>query len=89
MAHDRLVAGIRCTQVLAQLSDYLDQELDAAARDQVDAHLRGCDWCERFGGHMAGVVTSLRRELQEPEPVDPDVAQRLRARLGLDGSDLG
>jgi hypothetical protein len=50
MAHDREVAGLRCTQVLAHLSDYLDGELDPQTRAQVEAHVQGCDWCERFGG---------------------------------------
>ena len=55
-AHDREVAGIRCTAVMAELSDYFDRELSADRHAQIEAHVRGCDWCERFGGEFAAVV---------------------------------
>lgn len=84
MAHDREVAGIRCGEVLAQLSDYVDGDLSAEARARIDAHLAGCDWCENFGGAFANVVAEIRRELRAPDPVDDAVRSRLRDRLGLD-----
>lgn len=68
MAHDREVAGIRCTEVLAVLSDYLDGELDAATRARVEAHVGGCDWCEHFGGQFAATVGALKRRLDQPPP---------------------
>lgn len=75
---EQIVAGLSCTRVLALLSDFIDGELESAARDQVVAHLQGCDWCERFGGRFARVVADLRRSLQEPEPLSTEVADRLR-----------
>ncbi len=74
---ERLVAGMTCGQVLAVLSDFLDGDLTAAARENVLRHLRGCDWCEQFGGRFREVVESLRRELQEPKPLPVAVAARL------------
>jgi hypothetical protein len=44
-------------------------------------HLRGCDWCEKFGGRFSEVIGSLRRELRDPMPLKRDVAARLRDRL--------
>ena len=79
---ERLVAGMACGEVLAVLSDFLDGELSAAARENVLQHLRGCDWCEQFGGRFREVVESLRRELQDPEPLPAAVAARLRDVLG-------
>ncbi len=80
-AHDRSVAGIRCTEVLDDLSDYFDGELDHGRAEQIEAHLKGCDWCERFGGDFTVAITTLRRELGEaPEP-PPDVHHRLMERL--------
>jgi len=79
MAHDREVAGLRCTEVLARLSDYLDGDLSPEEVAQVQGHLRGCDWCERFGGAYAGVVRGLRRVSVDEVP-DP-IAERLAARL--------
>jgi anti-sigma factor RsiW len=77
----RVVAGLRCIDVLDRLSDYLDGDLSQGEREQVEAHLRGCDQCERFGGQMASIVRSLRRTLREPDPLDRGVAERLRERL--------
>ena len=85
MAHDRLVAGIRCTLVLEHLSDYIDDQLDPSVRSMVDAHLTGCDWCTRFGGQFAGVVTELRAQLAAPDVLDAGVAERLAAAIANDG----
>jgi anti-sigma factor RsiW len=60
MAHDREIAGIRCSTILEGLSDYLDGTLPASVRAQVDAHLAECTWCEQFGGEFASMVTVLR-----------------------------
>lgn len=84
-AHDREVAGIRCTEVLALLDDYVDGQLDPPTRATVDGHLAGCDWCERFGGQYAHLVASVRKTLTTPSPVPSVVSNRLLARLGLKG----
>lgn len=83
---DRLVAGLRCREVLDKLSDYLDGELAAPEMVQVEAHVRGCDWCERFGGEFAGRVAMLKRELAAPAPLEAARARRLREalRAGMD-----
>jgi len=81
MLHEREVAGLRCSEVLARLSDYLDGDLGPAEVERVRAHLRGCDACEHFGGAMASIVGALRRQIGAAEPVADDVAARLRERL--------
>ena len=63
MAHDREVAGIRCGRVLELLSDYQDGELSPEDVTRVEGHLRGCDWCERFGRDFSTAVGRLRRQL--------------------------
>jgi anti-sigma factor RsiW len=78
---EREVGGIGCGEVLRQLSDYLDGELSPEEVARVEAHLRGCDRCERFGGAFGRLMTVLRRELGPAEPLDREVAVRLRARL--------
>lgn len=77
----RVVAGLRCIDVLDRLSDYLDGDLSMEERVRVEDHLRGCDRCERFGGQMASIVGSLRETLREPDPLEEAVAQRLQERL--------
>lgn len=78
---EREVAGIRCGGVLALLGDYVDGGLGPAAVAQVEAHLRGCDWCTRFGTSYAETVAELRRQLADPEPVPAGVRRGLAARL--------
>lgn len=81
MTDERLVAGLRCGEVLSRLSEYVDGELAAQEKARVDSHLRGCDVCERFGGAFAATVAALRRQLAEAERVDEGVEERLRRRL--------
>lgn len=78
---ERIVAGLRCSEVLADLSRYLDGELDAPRRTAIEDHVRGCEWCERFGREMGAVVSGLKRALAEPERLDDGVAARLTERL--------
>jgi hypothetical protein len=47
----------------------------------MEAHVRGCDRCERFGGTFAATVGALRQELAAPAPLGPEVAARLRQVL--------
>lgn len=89
MAHDREVAGIRCLEVLERLPEVLDGSLAADALGRVQGHLRGCDWCDRFGGEYGRAVAALRRELGGSPPVPESVRARLRDRLLRDGIPRG
>lgn len=81
MAHDRLVGGIRCGEVLEDLSAYVDGQLPPDRVALIQAHLRGCDWCETFGGRFASAVALLRTHLDVPEPLPPGAEDRLHRRL--------
>lgn len=63
MPIEREVAGLRCSEVLARLSAYVDGELAEVERAQVEAHVAGCTWCEHFGGEFAGMVGQVRRTM--------------------------
>ncbi len=80
-AHDRSVAGIRCSEVLDDLSDYLDGELTDERVRRIEAHLQGCDWCERFGGDFGHAIGSLRTALASPPAAPTGVHSRLMERL--------
>lgn len=72
MKNEREVAGIRCGRVLEALPDYLEGELPPRRREAVEAHLAGCDVCERFGGEYASTVAALRRALAGRSVPDGD-----------------
>lgn len=76
---EREVAGLRCGQVLAGLTEYVAGGLDAETRRKVEAHVHGCSRCERFGGAFGEAVKAIRRTAAESPP--PDVLSRLEARL--------
>jgi hypothetical protein len=68
--------------VLELLSVYLDGELSAAARSEVEAHLRGCPGCARHLEELAA-VDAAARELPVPAPPGyfDALPARVRARL--------
>lgn len=78
---EREVGGLRCREVLARLSDYVDGDLSAAERAPVEAHLRGCSVCERFGGRFAAMLRTTRDALGAPPPLDDALLERIRDRL--------
>ena len=78
---ERDVGGLRCSEVLARLSDYVDGDLGEDDRTRVEAHVAACDVCARFGASFSQVVARVRGELSPAEPLSADVASRLRAWL--------
>jgi len=81
MKGDRQVGGLWCHEVLAVLSDYVDGEIEDRSRVQIEAHLRECDVCERFGGEFAYVIKETRKALQTPPPLDQNLAERLKVKI--------
>lgn len=63
MKHERVIAGLACSEVLARLSDYVEDELPAPERARLEAHVRACEHCARFGGAFAAIVQGLRTRL--------------------------
>jgi len=79
---ERTVAGLTCSEVLADLSRYLDGDLAPGRRVQIEAHVSECQACAAFGLAFGDMVDAVRQRLREPEPVPADVAARLRSALG-------
>ncbi len=76
-----VVARVRCSEVLDELSDLLDGTMRTERRAMIAAHLAGCDRCARFGGDVARVIAQLRAALGVPTPLASDRADQLRASL--------
>jgi anti-sigma factor RsiW len=81
LTNERVVAGLSCSEVLADLSRMIDGELPEAEASRLRAHVAGCGVCERFGRRFSTVVRDLREAFGEPEPLEAGVAERLRARI--------
>ncbi len=78
---ERTVAGLTCSEVMADLSAYLDHELTLARAAHLEAHVAGCDLCASFGAAFADLIGQVRERLREPDPVPVDVQARLRSAL--------
>jgi anti-sigma factor (TIGR02949 family) len=76
---ERLEGGLWCHDVLSLLDQYIDGQLAAGDLAAVQAHVRVCEQCARFGGAYGRVVAAVRRgEATEPAP---EQLQRLTARV--------
>jgi hypothetical protein len=80
---ERVVGGLSCSVVLADLSRLLDGELPGAEASRLPAHVSDCDFSERFGRRFAGVLRDPREGLREPEPLEAGIAARLRVRTAV------
>ena len=69
----------RCKEMFAELSNYLDEELDDSLCEELEKHIGGCEPCKTF-------LSSLEKSIQQcrtapNESPDPRVAARLRRDL--------
>ena len=69
----------RCKEMFAELSSYLDDELDDSLCEELEKHMDGCEPCKAF-------LTSLEKSIEQcriapNETPDPHFAARLRQEL--------
>jgi RNA polymerase sigma-70 factor, ECF subfamily len=69
----------RCKEMFAELSSYLDDELDDSLCEELEKHMDGCEPCQAF---LASLEKSIDQCRTAPdETPDPRVAARLRREL--------
>jgi anti-sigma factor RsiW len=83
---EKVIAGLRCSEVVELLSEYLGGELAPERRARVEEHVTACDQCGRFGARFARMVELLRDGLTVAASPSDEVLERLDA--ALDGSRL-
>jgi len=66
----------RCKAMFAELSNYLDEQLDDSLCEELENHLEGCDPCQAF---LAGLEATIRECRRMPSPV-PDRAKAVKLR---------
>jgi anti-sigma factor RsiW len=60
----------RCREVRAQMSDFLDGELDPRAAAGVERHARWCPNCRRMLANLRRTIGGLRALGDVPTPLD-------------------
>jgi anti-sigma factor RsiW len=65
----------RCHEVRAQMSDYLDGDLDSSATAAVERHTRWCPNCRRVLTNLSRTLGGLRALRNEPTPADEPRAE--------------
>jgi anti-sigma factor RsiW len=78
---DRIVAGVSCREVLAELSDWVDGDLSADRAAMLGRHVAGCDVCESFGGRFGAVVRRLKAAFRGSIEMPAVDVAALEARL--------
>ncbi len=83
--HERRVAldgvPLRCWDARAQVSDYLDSELDAASAARVEQHLETCPTCPPLYAALVGVTGVVAGLRDRDDVVEPALAERIRDLL--------
>lgn len=68
-----------CKQMFAELSDYLDEELDDSLCAEMEKHMEGCEPCKAFLASLEETIRTCRTAPNEPP--DARVAASLRREL--------
>jgi len=72
----------RCKAMFAELSDYLDEQLDDSMCEELEKHLDGCEPCKTFVASLEAAIEEIRKSAVE-HPAQK-VAERLRKQLMRD-----
>ncbi|MEM7608479.1 MAG: anti-sigma factor [Myxococcota bacterium] len=78
---ENFYGGIGCSEVLESLSDYVDGELSAERRAQIDEHLQHCSNCAHFGMYFQTMVRSAPGSMESDGSFDAGVLERLHQAL--------
>lgn len=73
---------MKCTEMLAELSDYIDGELEERLCAEIEAHMRNCPDCQVMVDTLRKTIVLYRTHGQVEMP--SEVRQRLYAILDLD-----
>jgi anti-sigma factor RsiW len=74
---------MQCRQAMVRISAYIDGELDAASRNDLESHLRQCPQCRSALNELQGVDHKLR-SLPRAE-LGPDFSRQLITVMGERG----
>lgn len=68
----------RCKAMFAELSDYLDEQLDDSLCEELERHMSGCEPCQAFVATLEATIEQCRNSARE---CPPSKTARLREEL--------
>jgi RNA polymerase sigma-70 factor (ECF subfamily) len=69
----------RCKAMFAELSDYLDEQLDDSMCAELERHMDGCEPCQAFLSTLEGTIAALRKSGRIAP--DPKTARKMREQV--------
>ncbi|MGA9964341.1 MAG: sigma-70 family RNA polymerase sigma factor [Terriglobales bacterium] len=72
----------RCKAMFAELSNYLDEQLDDSLCEELERHLNGCEPCQAFLASLKATIEQCRRS--PAEPPEREKAIELRKKVLAD-----
>ena len=77
---------ISCNEVLAELSDYLDDDLTPEFRAALEAHLSHCQTCQVIydSMHKSLRLVTESRSFELPEGITQGIMAKIRKKLRSD-----
>lgn len=76
-------AKLSCREILEKLSEYIDEEIDPAVCDEIEAHMAGCSPCIAFLNTLKKTVklyNTAGEEVKVPEEASQKLHDFLRAQ---------
>lgn len=74
-----------CTESQNRLHSYLDRELDLPSTVAIEQHLASCAKCNAALAAQSALRTGIRRHADYHHGAPAGLAERIRARLGIEG----
>jgi RNA polymerase sigma-70 factor (ECF subfamily) len=68
----------RCRVMFAELSDYLDEQLDDSLCEELERHMTGCEPCQAFIATLEATIEQCRKSERDCPPSE---AVKLRQEL--------
>lgn len=72
---------LSCREILAKLSEYIDEELDPSICDEIEGHMSDCSPCVNFLNTLKKTVklyNTAGQEVEIPDKVHGDLHRFLR-----------
>lgn len=70
-----MTSELTCKELVELVTDYFENALSAEERAEVEAHLAGCDGCDRYVEQMRETIATLGALRQED--ISPDAQEKL------------